>query len=116
MCIRDRLKEKLPKGAGKQPLPEGLFWLMLVGEIPTEKEAKWLTDNWTNRSNVPEHTFKVLDALPKDTHPMTQFVTAITSMQSKSCFSRRYAEGMRKSEYWDATYEDTMNLIADCLE
>jgi len=106
------LKEKLPKGAGNQPLPEALFWLMLVGEIPTEKETKWLTDQWTNRSNVPEHTFKVLDALPKDTHPMTQFVTAITSMQSTSVFTRRYAEGMRKTEYWDATYEDTMNLIA----
>ncbi len=106
------LKDKLPKGAGNQPLPEALFWLMLVGEIPTEKETKWLTDQWTNRSNVPEHTFKVLDALPKDTHPMTQFVTAITSMQSTSVFTRRYAEGMRKSEYWDATYEDTMNLIA----
>jgi len=106
------LKEKLPKGAGNQPLPEALFWLMLVGEVPTEEETKWLTDQWTNRSNVPEHTFKVLDALPKDTHPMTQFVTAITSMQSTSVFTRRYAEGMRKSEYWDATYEDTMNLIA----
>jgi citrate synthase len=43
---------------------------------------------------------------------MTQFITAITTMQSESVFARRYAEGMSKSEYWDATYEDTMNLIA----
>ena len=106
------LKEKLPKGKGKEPLPEGLFWLMLVGEVPSEKEVKWLTDQWTNRSRIPDHTFKVLDSLPKETHPMTQFVTAITSMQTESVFSRRYAEGMRKSEYWDATYEDVMNLIA----
>ncbi len=28
------LKEKLPKDVnGKEPLPEGLFWLMLVGDI-----------------------------------------------------------------------------------
>ncbi len=106
------LREKLPQGKGKQPLPEALFWLMLVGEIPTEEETKWVTDQWINRSNIPDHTFKVLDSLPLDTHPMTQFVTAITSMQSTSVFSRRYAEGMRKSEYWDATYEDTMNLVA----
>ncbi len=107
------LKELLPTGPdGKEPLPEGLFWLMLVGEVPTEEEVKWLTDQWTHRSNVPEHTFKVLDTLPKETHPMTQFNIAITSMQTASCFARRYAEGMNKGEYWDATFEDTMNLIA----
>jgi citrate synthase len=50
--------------------------------------------------------------LSKDTHPMTQFIIGITSLQSESVFAARYAEGMPKSEYWDATYEDTMNLIA----
>ncbi len=108
-----QLKELLPKAdGGKEPLPEGLFWLMLVGEIPTDEEVKWLADQWRNRSNVPAHTFTVLDSLPKDAHPMMQFTIAIASMQSESIFARRYSEGMNKSEYWDATYEDTMNLIA----
>jgi len=85
---------------------------MLVGEVPTAEQVKWLTDQWISRSIVPDHTYKVLDALPTDTHPMTQFNIAITSMQTSSVFSRRYAEGLNKSEYWDATYEDAMNLIA----
>lgn len=107
------LRDLLPKVAGgKEPLPEALFWLMLVGEIPTEAEVKWLTDQWTNRSIVPDHTFKMLDAMPVDAHPMTQFSAAIISLQTGSVFARRYAEGMNKTEYWDATYEDTMNLIA----
>ena len=107
------LKELLPTGKdGKEPRPEGLFWLMLVGEVPTEEQVDWLTDQWTHRSNVPEHTFKVLDSLPTTTHPMTQLSIAITSMQTESCFSRRYAEGIKKTEYWDPTYEDAMNLIA----
>ncbi len=107
------LKKILPKAPnGKEPLPEGLFWLMLVGEIPTEEEVKWLSDQWKRRSAVPEHTFKVLDSLPITTHPMTQFISAITSLQTESVFARRYAEGLNKSEYWDATYEDAMNLIA----
>lgn len=107
------LKELLPTGPGnKEPLPEGLFWLMLVGEIPTDEEVKWLSEQWNNRSNIPEHTFKVLESLPEGTHPMTQFNVAIMSMQTESVFARRYAEGLNKSEYWDATYEDTMNLIA----
>lgn len=107
------LRELLPKGPdGKEPRPEGLFWLMLVGEIPTEEEVHWLTQQWTRRSNVPEHTFRLLDSLPPTTHPMTQFVAAITSMQTESCFARRYDEGINKTDYWDPTYEDTMNLIA----
>jgi citrate synthase len=107
------LKKLLPTGKdGKEPRPEGLFWLMLVGEIPTEEQVDWLTDQWRHRSNVPEHTFKVLDSMPTDTHPMTQFTMAIASLQTESCFTRRYSEGIHKSEYWDPTYEDTMNVIA----
>lgn len=107
------LKDLLPKiPGGKEPLPEGLFWLMLVGEIPTEEEVAWLTEQWRHRSNVPEHTFKTLDSLPEDTHPMTQFTVAIASMQTESCFAKRYGEGIKKTEYWDPTYEDAMNLIA----
>ena len=107
------LRKLLPTAADcKEPLPEGLFWLMLVDEIPTEDEVKWLSEQWKRRSAVPDHTFKVLESLPADTHPMTQFTIAISSMQTESVFARRYSEGMNKSEYWDATYEDSMNLIA----
>ena len=108
-----QLREKLPKVDGdKEPLPEGLFWLMLVDEIPTKEEVQWLSDEWEKRANVTQHTWDVLDALPADTHPMTQFSMAITSMQGDSVFAKRYAEGMHKNDYWDATYEDAMNLIA----
>ena len=55
-----QLKELLPKGAdGKQPRPEGLFWLLLVGEIPTKEEVDWLTQQWMVRNNVPQHVFDV---------------------------------------------------------
>ncbi|MEL6718935.1 MAG: citrate (Si)-synthase [Bacteroidota bacterium] len=108
-----QLQEKLPLINGsKEPLPESLFWLMLVGEIPTAEEIEWLSKEWSKRSEVPQQTFDVLDTLPKDTHPMTQFSLAIVSMQSESVFASRYDEGMNKKEYWDATYEDAMNLIA----
>src|ERR1041384_6131502 len=34
------LQEKLPKApGGSEPLPEGLFYLMLVGELPTEDDV-----------------------------------------------------------------------------
>lgn len=107
------LRDLLPRVAdGKEPLPEALFWLMLVGEIPTEDQVKGLTAQWVARSTVPQHTFDALDALPVDTHPMAQFSMAIVSLQNKSIFAQRYAKGMSKNDYWDAMYEDTMNLIA----
>ena len=108
-----QLRELLPKAQNDtEPLAEGIFWLMLVDEIPTADDVDWLTDQWTRRSVVPEHVFKVIESLPKETHPMTQFSIAISAMQNQSVFARRHSEGMNKNEYWNATYEDTMNVIA----
>jgi len=107
------LREKLPSADGcKEPLPEALFWLMLVNEIPSKAEVDWLSGEWRKRASLPATTLAVLNAMPADTHPMTQFSVGITSMNTDSVFSKRYAEGMAKSDYWDATYEDAMNLIA----
>ena len=106
------LQEKLPTGRGKEPLPEGLFWLMLTGEVPTDAEALWLTNEWERRRQIAPHVFAAIDALPKDSHAMTQFTIGVMALQTDSIFAARYEEGMPKSEYWDATYEDSMNLIA----
>lgn len=107
------LKARLPRAkGGKEPLPEGLFWLMLTGEVPSESEVNWLSGEWAKRSEVPSYVFDILEAAPKSTHPMTQFTIAINAMQNESIFAAKYAEGFSKNEYWDATYEDTMNLIA----
>lgn len=109
------LKKLLPKAAGDtEPLPEGIFYLMLVNEIPTEADVAALTQAWRERSEVPAHVFAALDALPTSTHPMTQFSTAILALQTKSVFAQKYREGINKKDYWDPMYEDVMNLIA-CL-
>jgi len=95
-----------------EPLPEGLFWLMLTGEVPTKEEVSWLSAEWSRRSEVDGYLWAVLDALPASTHPMTQFAIAVNALQNGSVFAARYEEGFSKTEYWDATYEDSMNLIA----
>lgn len=107
------LQNQLPKAPEcDEPLPEGLFLLMLLGEIPTDDEVKELSGEWATRSDVPPHVFDIIETLPIDTHPMTQFSIAVMALQTNSVFARRYAEGMPKDQYWDATYEDAMNLIA----
>ena len=107
------LKEKLPKAdGGAEPLPEGLFYLMLVGELPTDEDAQHVTSVWQRRSHVPNHVFATIEALPVNTHPMTQFVVAVMALQTESQFAKRYAAGMSKKDYWDATFDDTIDLIA----
>jgi citrate synthase len=108
-----QLRELLPRVPnGKEPLPEGLFWLMMVGEIPTTEEVRWLSAEWSRRGNVPQHVFDTLEALPADTHPMTQFSIGVLAMQADSIFAQKYEEGMSKNDYWDVMYEDVMNCIA----
>lgn len=107
------LREQLPKAPnGTEPLPEGIFYLMLVGELPTKEEAYDISNHWARRSIVPKHVFDVLDKLPANTHPMTMFSTAVMAMQTESLFAAAYKKGMSKKQYWDYTYEDAMNLIA----
>lgn len=107
------LREKLPKAdGGQEPCPEGLFYLMLVGEIPTDEDAGHISAVWARRSHVPNHVFQVIEALPITTHPMTQFCAAVLALQTESKFAKAYNEGISKKEYWDYTYEDIMTLIA----
>ncbi|MBV5262323.1 citrate (Si)-synthase, eukaryotic, partial [Synechococcus moorigangaii CMS01] len=107
------LQEKLPKyPGGNQPLPEGIFYLMLMNELPTEDDVRRLSNNWVRRSNVPVHVFKVIDALPQHAHPMTQFVAGIMALRTESEFQKAYRAGINKKDYWDPMFEDSMNLIA----
>ncbi len=108
------LREKLPKAkGGTEPLPEGLFYLMMTGEIPSHEDAAALGRDWAERAkNIPEHVFRTIDALPLHTHPMTQFVVGVMAAQTESIFAKKYAEGVNKKDYWSHTYEDSMNLIA----
>jgi citrate synthase len=107
------LQVKLPKApGGGEPLPEGLFYLMLVGELPSEDEVNHITNVWQRRSHVPNYVFATIDALPISAHPMTMFVTGVMALQTESNFAKEYAKGINKKDYWSPVYDDTMDLIA----
>jgi len=110
MSIPD-LQAKLPKAPqGAQPLPEGVFWLLLTGDVPTAAQAAEVTASWRANETLPEHVMRTLDQLPISTHPMTQLSIGIMAMQNDSIFAKRYREGMPKSTFWDAMYDD-VNLL-----
>lgn len=105
--------EKLPKAPGAEmPYVEGHLYLLLTGDIPTEDEVQEVIEDLKGRGEVPAYVWDTLRALPRDTHPMTMFSTAILALQRESVFVQKYNEGMSKMDYWDPTYEDAMNLIA----
>jgi len=112
-----QLMERLPKAPkGDSPLPEAHWWLLLTGELPTEEEVKDLQEELKSRMIVPQYVFKMLDAMPEDTHPMTMFSAAVLSMQGESLFVKRYNEGMKRGDYWEPMYEDSLNLLAKLPE
>ncbi|MCX6311057.1 MAG: citrate (Si)-synthase, eukaryotic [Bacteroidetes bacterium] len=107
------LREQLPKAPnGTEPLPEGIFWLMLTGDLPTKEEVYALGNDWARRAIVPKHVFDTLEKLPASTHPMTMFSIGVMAMQTESLFAKAYKDGVNKKDYWMYTYEDSMNLIA----
>ena len=107
------LKEKLPNAkGGNEPLPEALFHLMLLGELPSREEAELITSTLQRRSHVPNYVFDTIESLPITSHPMTMFVVGIMALQNGSHFAKAYGEGMNKKDYWDATFDDALDLIA----
>jgi len=107
------LQEKLPKlSADDEPLPEGLFYLMLLDELPTMEDVKALGEDWKKRAVLPDHVKKVLDSTPLDSAPMADFAIGILALATESEFVLAYNSGVGKKDYWDSTYEDVMNFLA----
>jgi citrate synthase len=89
-----------------------LYYLLLIGEMPTRLQALEVEEEWRQRARIPQFVFDVLKALPSEAHPMLLFSAAILSLQHESLFARRYHEGMRREEYWEPMLEDSLNLTA----
>jgi citrate synthase len=101
----------LPKARGAtMPLVGGLYYLLMVGEVPSKEQALEVEAEWGRRAVVPDHVFKLIRSMPKDTHPMTLFSQAVLALQNDSAFAKRYHAGMKKDEYWEPALEDSLDL------
>lgn len=103
----------LPKAPGTElPLAGGIYYLLLVDELPTLDMAMEVEMEWKRRSRIPIYVYDLIRAMPSCAHPMTMFSQAILALNCESIFAERYNDGMQKSEYWKATLEDSLNLTA----
>jgi citrate synthase len=111
------LFEQLPKPKGSEmPYVEGVIYLLLTGDMPTKANVDEVLDDLKKRRILPRYVMDIIDSFPMGTHPMTIFSTAILAMHRESFFARKYDAGLNKQDYWDPTYEDTMNLLAKLPE
>lgn len=63
-------------------MPEGLFWLLLTGEVPSAQQVQALSKDWAARAALPEFVEELLDRCPTTLHPMSQFSLAVTAVSS----------------------------------
>ncbi|MFW5820832.1 MAG: citrate (Si)-synthase, partial [Bacteroidota bacterium] len=70
----------------------------------------------SKRRILPRYVYEVIDSFPCCSHPMSIFSTAILTMARESFFTKKYHAGLNKLDYWDPTYEDSLNLLAKLPE
>ena len=60
-----------------------------------------ISKEWASRAALPHHVVQMVNNFPDTLHPMSQFSSAITAMQSESKFASAYSQGIHKSKYWE---------------
>ena len=105
--------KKLPKPVGAEmPYVEGLYYLLLTGELPSFEEVEELIVDFNNRRIIPRYVWDVIDSFPSESHPMAILSAAVMSLERESHFNIKYRQGVNKLDYWNSTYEDATNLLA----
>jgi citrate synthase len=104
---------QLPKPEGaSMPYVGGLYYLLMIGKVPSAAQAKKVEKEWAKRAKVPTYVYKMIKSMPKETHPMTLFSQAVLALQTQSEFAKAYHDGVKKDAYWESTLEDALNLTA----
>lgn len=106
--------ENLPKEPNSDyPAAEGLFWLLLTGDIPNQEQVLEMRSELTNgRQTLPEEAQKLLKgSFAKSVSPISRLVATLTVISQHSKFRAGYGT-TRKAEYWISMLEDGLDLVA----
>jgi len=91
---------------------EDIFYMLCTGDLPDAAAHEDLRAELAKQAIVPEYVWQVLEAMPKDSHPMCMLDTAVLSMQGESKFVEAYNAGVAKTEFWRSMLEDCITLQA----
>jgi len=100
-----------PVGKLADKTPEDIFYLLCTGELPNSRDRLTLRKELASRAKVPAYVWKVLEAMPKNSHPMCMLDTAILCMERESKFRKAYDQGMKREDYWRPMMEDSLDLL-----
>jgi citrate synthase len=92
-------------------IPEEIFFLLLIGRLPTASEAHAVRAEIASQPRVPEAVWHAIETLPRDSHPMSMLSAALLAMEHQSVFARRFDEGAPRDDYWRATLEDALHVL-----
>ena len=93
-------------------LPEEIWYLLVTGEMPDAQALQSLQAELSSHAQVPPYVREVLRAMPPDSHPMVMLSVGVLAMECESLFRKHYETGMKKTEYWEWMYEDSVRLVA----
>ncbi len=91
--------------------PEEVFFLLLIGRLPSENEAHAMRHEIASQPRVHEQVWHAVEAMPRDSHPMSMLSAGLLAMEHESVFAARYGQGMARDDYWQATLEDAVRLL-----
>ena len=74
-----------------------------------------LSREWAAHADLPQHVVQMLNNFPETMHPMSQFSTAITAMNTESQFAKAYAQGVHKAKHWEVKSAMSCCLRNDLL-
>ncbi|KAJ3889910.1 citrate synthase [Lentinula edodes] len=97
---------------GKEIIAESMLWLLLTGQVPSAEQTRELSRELAQKGNLPPSVASLIDSLPKTLHPMTQLGIGVAALNHDSSFQAAYEKGIKKSEYWRYTLDDSINLVA----
>lgn len=110
--IKDCQKLLPSASRGEEPLPEGVLFLLLTGQIPSHEQVKAISKDLVSRASIPNHVVTLLKNMPATVHPMSQLVAATAALNAESKFVAAYNKGVNKGMYWEVSYHCmTVKLI-----
>ena len=92
-------------------LPEEIFFLLLIGRLPDAGESKAVRAAIGGAPRVSEATWHAIEALPKDSHPMTMLSAGILALEHESMMAKAVADGTPRGEIWRSTLDDALRLL-----
>lgn len=66
--VRKKAPKQIPGG---EPIPEGVLWLLMTGDYPTDSEIKEFKEEIDKRGSLTKSQEDAIKSFPKQMHAMT---------------------------------------------